>query len=635
MRPVGDGKANGYLPISDYAAIGNLRAVALVSREASIDWCCFPHMDSPSVFASLLDRQRGGRFVISLAGGNGSSQQYIEDTNVLVTRLRSSKGTLSITDFMPLFGDINGCGKSNAPSEIHRILRCEGGRVEVLIEWSPRFDYARSSIEIRRVQGGWLARGDSHRMNILGFEGGTIGNQGGPVLEARIEMRGGEVRTVVSRWDSDDTGADVNESLQAEQETAAIWTGWAHSEEANHAEEWTGKWLPEIIRSELALKLMTHADNGSIVAAPTTSLPETIKGIRNWDYRYTWIRDGALTVQALTSLGHWQEAIELLRWMVRVSESSERRWKLQIMYGLHGETELDEHELSHLEGYKGSQPVRIGNGAAKQTQHEVYGEVLITVYELSRRGITPDAAVKEMVRRLADLVCTIWQQPDHGIWEVRGEKQHFTYSKVMLWVSLDRAIRLAEEYGIAGDVAKWIHHRDRIRNAVLQNGYDEDRRAFVSAFGSRDLDAANLRLPLLEFLPADDKRIQGTIDRTLHELTDRGLVYRYIWDDGLPGKEGAFGLCTFWLVDALAMSGRVDEAGEIFEGIAGRANHVGLLSEQIDPSSGDFLGNFPQAFTHIGLIDSLLYLAYAEGRPIPEHTPRLVGSGEDTADRRP
>jgi GH15 family glucan-1,4-alpha-glucosidase len=584
-------------------------------------------MDSPSVFASLLDRRRGGHFAISLEKGRDMNQYYVEDSNVLRTQLHSSGGSLTITDFMPLTGDINGCGKSEAPSEIHRLLECGEGEIEVLLEWSPQFDYARTRTAIKRISGGWLAAGGKYRMSICGLEQADIKHgDNGEVLGARLRMRGGERRAIISRWDSEDTRCSAYDSMRAAEETIAIWENWAHSEEATHAEEWTGRWLPEIIRSELALKLMTHADNGSIAAAPTTSLPETIGGVRNWDYRYTWIRDGALTVQALTSLGHWQEAKELLHWMERVSEGSERQWRPQIMYGLHGETELDEFELSHLEGYRGSRPVRIGNGAAKQTQHEVYGEVMITVYELFRRGIAPGERVSRLVRRMADLVCTIWQQPDHGIWEVRGEPQHFTYSKVMLWVSLDRAIRLAQTYGIGGDTSTWAYHRDLIRNEVLRNGYDESRKAFVSAFGGKELDAANLRLPLLEFLPAGDKRIQGTIDRTLEELTHKGLVYRYLWDDGLPGKEGAFGLCTFWLVDALALSGRIDEAGEVFEGIAGRVNHAGLLSEQIEPSSGVFLGNFPQAFTHIGLIDSLLYLAHAQGRPIPEHTPRLSGS---------
>ncbi|MBE0595707.1 MAG: glycoside hydrolase family 15 protein, partial [Desulfuromonadales bacterium] len=296
------------------------------------------------------------------------------------------------------------------------------------------------------------------------------------------------------------------------------------------------------------------------------------------------------------------------------------------MYGLHGETELPELELPHWEGYRRSRPVHIGNGAADQFQLEIFDEFLNMGYELARRGEELEPEIWDFLARVADHVDEVWEKPDHGIWEMRGPTRHFTYSKVMAWVAFDRAIHLARGYGLKGDVEKWRRGRERVRQAVLENGYDRKLGAFVQAFGAADLDASNLRIPLMEFLPFDDPRVQGTIDRTLEQLTENGLVYRYRVDDGLPGKEGTFGLCTFWLVDALALSGRLEEAEKIFASIARHVNHVGLFAEQIDAASGAFLGNFPQAFTHIGLINSVLNLAWARGRPIPEHG--LIGTPE-------
>ncbi|MBA4160140.1 MAG: glycoside hydrolase family 15 protein, partial [Gemmatimonadetes bacterium] len=352
-------------------------------------------------------------------------------------------------------------------------------------------------------------------------------------------------------------------------------------------------------------------------------------GVRNWDYRYCWIRDASLTVQALIALGHETEALDFLLWSERVSQAkAEEGWHLQIMYGLDGETELDEVELTHLEGYRGSRPVRIGNGAAKQRQLDTYGELLNSAYELVRRGVELDPTMRTFLRSLADGACADWNEPDYGIWEVRGGAEHFTYSKLLVWLALDRAVHLSDIIGAdaEADVARWRDTRELVRTQILERGYDRETNSFVQSFGTRAPDAANLLIPLYELLPFDDPRVQGTIDRTLNELTENGLVYRYHADDGLPGPEGAFGLCTFWLVDALALSGRIDEAWHIFEGIAGRANHVGLLPEQFDAQSGGFLGNFPQAFTHIGLINSRIYLAHAEGKTIPG--PPALGTPE-------
>ncbi|HDR74348.1 MAG TPA: glycoside hydrolase family 15 protein [Methanoculleus sp.] len=620
-----------YKPIAAYAAIGNLRTVALVGRDGSIDWCCFPYLDRPSVFGAILDCRRGGRFAVTVPEAGLGEQRYVQDTNVLKTEFSGERGSLEVTDLMPLAGDLTGRGGSHAPPEIHRILRCTRGTTEVRVAWSPRLDYGRSPTGIERIPDGWLATDGRDEMVLFGLAGGTVADEGdGQVLRARVTMQEGDRRVLVTRWGTEDMTFDPGGVTAAEEETIATWRQWAHRDGTIHAPAWAGNWFPMLLRSELALKLLTNAATGAIAAAPTTSLPEEIGGVRNWDYRYAWIRDSAMTAQALIALGHETEAVELLSWMERVSEmQAEQGPALQIMYGIHGRSDLDEEELDHLEGYCGSRPVRIGNGAATQLQLEIYGELLNTAYELQRRGFEMPEQQMAFLSRVADEACALWHEPDHGIWEIRSEPRHFVYSKVMLWVALDRAIHMAEQYGFSGDVERWRRSRSEIKAQVLAQGYDTEVGAFVQSYGSKALDAANLRIPLLEFLPVDDERVQSTIDRTIEGLVANGFVYRYLADDGLPGEEGAFGLCTFWLIDVLALAGRVDEAREIFERMVGHANHVGLYAEQFDPETGAFLGNFPQAFTHIGLINSAIYLAYAMGREVSEHAP--IGTPEHRA----
>jgi GH15 family glucan-1,4-alpha-glucosidase len=629
-----------YKAISDYAVIGNLRTVALVGLDGSIDWCCFPHLDHASVFAALLDAGRGGRFRVAPAGMERGRQRYVENTNVLETVFDTDSGRLTVTDFMPLRGDIHGHNGSEAPPEIHRILHCEGGELEVEVEWTPRLDYARVPTALQRAEGGWLAEatgtsGSRVRLALGGLEEGEVQDDGeGPSLRIRLTMHDGDRLPLVLRWDSTFTRVGLDASMGWLQETVATWRGWAHTHDDPAVAEWAGTSLPLITRSELALKLLTHADSGAIAAAATTSLPEDIGGVRNWDYRYCWIRDASLTVQALIALGHQTEALDFLLWAEHVSQkhSEEEGWHPQLMYGLRGEAELPEFELAHFEGYRGSHPVRIGNAAAEQRQLDTYGELLNSAYELVRRGLEVEPSLCRFLAALSDHACSDWNTPDHGLWEVRGGKQHFTYSKLMLWLALERAVHLSHHIGLEGDVQRWRESRDSLRAQILDNGFDPEVGAFVQAFGSKELDAANLLIPLYELLPYEDPRVQGTIDRTIETLTENGLVYRYRSDDGLPGEEGTFGLCTYWLVDALALSSRVDEAWEVFEGMTGRANHVGLFSEQVDAASGELLGNFPQAFTHIGLINSRLYLAHAEGRTIPG--PPLQGTLEHRREMR-
>lgn len=634
----------GYKPIADYAVIGNLRSAALVCRDGSIDWCCFPQLDSPSVFAALLDAKRGGRFAVRPVNGERGGQRYVGDSNVLATRFDQPGSRLTVTDFMPLRGDLRRRGGTEAASAIHRVLECEGAAMDVEIEWSPRFDYARGETRLERVEGGWLASGGGLELSLGGVEEARVAEDGhGATLLARLRLRPGDRRAVVTRWGSRRTDCDPDASLRVMNATRQAWEAWARQDGLVDKRGWAGQWQALVTRSALLFKLLTHADTGAIAAAPTTSLPEHVGGVRNWDYRYAWLRDSSMIAQAMTAIGHEEEAIDLLEWFEEVSKGRlDKGLRLQIMCGLRGEAELDEFELPHLEGYRGSRPVNIGNGAATQFQLETYGELLQTAYELARRGHRLKPDVQEFLRRVADHVVEAWERPDHGIWEMRCEPRHFVYSKAMAWAALDRAAILSERHAFPGDAAAWREARKSIRDQVLRDGVARDLGGFAQSYGSLELDAANLRLPILELLPASDPRIQRTIDLVLERLTHDGLVYRYLAEDGLPGKEGAFGLCSFWLVDALALSGRIDEAGRIFEQMAGRANHVGLFPEQFDPFTGEFLGNFPQAFTHIGLINSALYLAWAEGREAPEHAPlgtpehrnALRESGPDRAGTR-
>lgn len=620
-------KNRRYKPIADYGAIGNGKSVALVGRDGSIDWCCFPNMDSPSVFAALLDAGKGGRFRISLPGAHADRQEYVSDSNVLRTTLITNHGKLLITDFMPLEGDIIFPGRSVARPEIHRVLECEG-ELDVEVEWVPRLDYGRVPMNISGMKDGWLAAGGDARISLSRVENASVRNSdSGPMLQARFGMKQGERRVIITRWSSDFTGSDLEDSVARMKQTEKIWFDWAHMEESVHAEDWAGEFLPLLIRAELVFKMLTFAETGAVAAAPTTSLPEDIGGVRNWDYRYAWIRDASLTAQALISLGHKDEAIHLLNWFEDVSNTQREDIRdIRVMYTLMGETSMDEYELTHFEGYRGSSPVRIGNGAAKQFQLDGYGEILSIGYELLRRGEKVQPEIMKFLSRTANNAAEVWHKPDHGIWEVRNGPRHYTYSKLMAWVALDRAVRLYQEYNLAGDVAKWITERDKIGGEIIKLGFSEEIGAFTQTFDSQRIDAANLRIPLLQFLPAGDPRVQSTVDRILEQLTEKGLVYRYTGGDELPGKEGAFGLCSFWLVDVLGSSGRLNEARDIFSQIVSRANHVGLFPEQFDPHTGEHLGNFPHVFTHIGLINSVIFMALAEGKKVPGLLPLALAN---------
>jgi GH15 family glucan-1,4-alpha-glucosidase len=612
-----------YLPIADYGAIGNLRTVALVGRTGSIDWCCLPHLDSPSVFAALLDRRQGGRFRVSPAGGSGQGRQrYWPATNVLETTFDAPGGRLVVVDWMPLAGDIDGCGKSVGEPALCRQLVSAGGPVEVDLLWSPRPGYARSAPEIRRAAGGFLAEGpDGARLALAEtFPNAVLLDDGsGPSIAARFRLEPGAPLLLATRWGCEDAELDLSALGGSLETTARVWRAWAGKEQAARVREWAAA-DPELIqRSELALRLLMHGDTGGIAAAATTSLPEDVGGERNWDYRYVWVRDSAQLVETLYPLHHRAEIEDFMAFIERVSRHRGSDGSIQLMYGLHGERDCPERTLDHLEGYRGSRPVRVGNGAFHQTQHDVYGEILNSAYELARRGVPPEPEMRPFLARAADQACEQWRQPDHGIWEMPGEPQHFVYTKLLVWVALDRAVLLAERFGLEGDVTRWCRERDLVKEDLLGRGYSPEARAFTQAYGSQELDAANLLIPKMELLPFDDPRCQGTIERTLEQLTEERLVYRYHADDGLEGDEGAFGLVSFWMVDALAFSGRLDEAHDHFEALLSHASPLGLFSEEFDPRSGEQLGNMPQAFSHVGLIDSALHLAWVRdgGGPIP------------------
>jgi GH15 family glucan-1,4-alpha-glucosidase len=630
-----DDPRRGYAPIEDYGAIGNLRTAVLVSRYGSIDWACLPQLDSPSMFAAILDHRRGGRFRVGPADRwHRGGQRYQHQTNVLETYWEVGEGRLSVVDFMPIEGTISD-GDPDAEPVIYRVVRCDSGSCDVALEWSPRFDYARSMPRLHVGSGTATAEDGTRCARLLGVPAtATIeeDDDDGPVLRARFTLRQGDTLPLVMHHDLDDSRYQPGAWEHACRQTAEVWRAWLNSRDQGERCNFAGSWQPLVDRSGLALKLLTYPRTGAIAAAATTSLPEDIGGVRNWDYRYTWIRDASFTAQALVALGHRDEAIAFIEWAEDVTRRDKASGgQLHLMYTLDGKSEIPERELDHLEGYRQSRPVRVGNKAAGQFQLDIYGELLDAAWELVRLGVEIDDQLWQFLVDVADQACAQWTRPDYGIWEVRSEPRHFVYSKLMVHVALDRAIRLARSYDLPADLDRWERTRDAVRHTILERGFDKDRGAFVQSFGSTALDAANLLIPIVGFLPPEDPRVQSTIDLYLEELTENGVVYRYRTDngtdDGLPGHEGAFGLTTFWMVDALALSGRIDEAREIFEGAGRRANHLGLYSEEFDPRSGAFLGNFPQAFTHIGFINSAVYIAWAEGRDVPAPAP--LGSPEE------
>ncbi len=603
-----------YKKISDYGIIGNLHSVALIGLDGSIDWLCLPHIDSPSIFGALLDDKKGGRFSISPKGEWDSVAEYEPGTNILHTRFRTRTGILQVTDFMPVCA----CGREEreeARHELYRRVEVLKGTISAVIDFDPRFDYARAETGLERIENGIIAKGNNESITLLSTHSLNYGSDG--ILKQEWDIAKGErIWLLLSYGINGQDHVDVNRAEKALDDTASYWQDWVGRSETGRVVD-LGSYGQMVERSALVLKLLSYDPEGNIAAAATTSLPEEIGGTRNWDYRYTWVRDTSFTLQALFNLGHMSETEGYIRWIEKLISGLGVE-NMQIMYGLRGETELPEEELPHLEGYKGSHPVRTGNGAAAQKQLDIYGELMDAALKLSDYVGKIDADLWPFLRSICEHVTEHWMDRDSGIWEVRGGPHHFVYSKVMCWVALDRGIIMAQRYGFPGDTEKWKNVRDNIRAEVLDRGWNKEKKAFVQHYETDALDSSNLLIPVLGFLPYTDPRVVSNMEATRRELGHDGFLYRYKGDDGLSGGEGTFLLCTFWLINNLVAIGRVDEAEKMLQGVERTANHLGLFSEEYDVTWKEPLGNFPQAFTHIGYINSVTSLR--QSRQMKEET---------------
>ncbi|MFC8510590.1 glycoside hydrolase family 15 protein [Streptomyces sp. NPDC057411] len=584
--------------IDDYALIGDLQTAALVGRDGSVDWLCLPRFDSAACFAALLGDEDNGHWRIAPKGATTcTSRRYAEDTLVLETRWETRTGTVEVVDFMPQ--------RDKAP-DVVRIVRGVSGRVEMSAVLRLRFDYG-SVVP-------WVRRADGHRVAVAGPDSvwlrseppvKTWGQQFATCSSFTVGA-GEEVAFVLTWHPSHEPRPDLVDPFEALEHALADWREWAARC------TYRGPYRDTVVRSLITLKALTYAPTGGIVAAPTTSLPEELGGVRNWDYRACWLRDSSLTLGALLSAGYVEEAAAWRDWLLRAVAGDPA--DLQIMYGPAGERRLPETVLPWLRGYAESAPVRTGNAAVEQFQLDVYGEVMDSLSRARDAGIPPERHAWNLQLSLLGFLESTWREPDEGLWEVRGPRRHFVHSKVMAWVAADRAVRtLEEDPSLPGDPARWRALRDEIHAEVCAKGYDPERNTFTQAYGSRELDAATLLIPQVGFLPPDDPRVTGTIDAVRAELGQGGFLRRYSTEgvsvDGLPGQEGTFLVCSFWLADALRLTGRTEEARALFERLVGLCSDVGLLAEEYDPVTGRQLGNFPQAFSHIGLVGTALALA--------------------------
>ena len=591
-----------YPPIADYGVIGDGRTAALVSRAGSIDWLCWPRFDSTALLFRLLDVRGGGFFRVGPVGEARVERAYESGTNVLSTVFASPGGRCRVTDFMVPWVP------GNRPPRLYRILEGLEGAIEMEVEFRPSFDWGRANPEVVLSPEGAIARAAGAAV-ALACPGGLRPGAAG-ALGAKVALHSGARVHLCLEYAEDEPRIPSPRPGEAEADLAATLRYWR---EWSSACTYQGPYHELVRRSALALKLLTYEPTGALVAAATTSLPEEIGGVRNWDYRYTWLRDASLIVYVLQAIGYHAEADHFFEWLERLC--TRRACELQTMYRVDGGTELPEETLAHLEGYRGSAPVRVGNAASSQFQLDVYGHILDVAHVCFTTLPRPlDAGLWAVLRQAADQAAIRWREPDDGIWEVRGGSRQFVHSKLMCWVALDRALKLARGAGLDGDLHQWAAVRQEIAEAILRHGYDERVGAFTQVLDGSDLDASALVFPLVGFLSPEDPRIRSTVARIEERLVANGLVRRYLGDDGLPGSEGAFAICTFWLVDNLALQGRVDEAREVFELVVAHANDLGLLSEQIDSLSASLLGNFPQGFSHLALIRSAVQIARAEDR---------------------
>jgi GH15 family glucan-1,4-alpha-glucosidase len=598
----------GYLPIADYGVIGDMRSVALVGKNGSLDFCCLPRFDSPGVFAALLDERKGGRFRLAPAGAFESRQTYLPDTNVLVTRFFSGAGMSEVTDFMPV-GPESGGETVAASRQVVRIVRTIRGPVRFRMECHPAFDFGRERHELHGGPDGRSALFASPGQQfVLKATVPLVFRNGGAEAEFVLD-RGDQACFVLRHRNACAEPGLMDEEIDGERllaETVRFWRDWAGRS------RYRGRWRETVTRSALVLKLLTYQPTGAIVAAPTTSLPERVGGERNWDYRYTWVRDAAFTVYSLIRLGYTGEAAAFAQFMqARAREEEPSNGPLNVLYGIDGRHDLREETLDHLEGYRGSRPVRVGNRAVDHLQLDIYGELMDSLYLYDKYGTPLSYDMWAGVERILDWLARNWDQPDQSIWEVRGDRRQFTYSKVQCWVAFDRGVRLARKRSFPAEGQAWVSERNRIYKAIMTDGWNEREGAFTQVFGSDALDASILMMPLMLFVSPKDPRMVSTISRIRRELGADSLVERYdpgkAARDGLPGHEGFFTVCSFWLVEAMARAGQVEEAQLLFEKLLSYANHLGLFSEEIG-CRGELLGNFPQALTHLSLISAAFNL---------------------------
>jgi GH15 family glucan-1,4-alpha-glucosidase len=594
---------DGYAPIRDYALLGDGRTAALVARDGSIDWLCLPNVDSPSVFARVLDAERGGSFRLEPAVPYEVERAYQHDSNILETTFKTAQGAVRVTDAMTLTDD----QRLSPLRELCRKVDGLSGTVPLRWALEPRFDYGRRNTKLDRRGGRWFVEAGIDCVSLGAWNAGDVTAADGR-LEAELQLREGDTALLALAAAHKEPAIlpsrkNVERRLDR---TERFWPEWAGRI------RYDGDWRDAVVRSILTLKLLVYAPSGAIVAAPTASLPEWIGGSRNWDYRFAWLRDASWSLDAFVQLGMDDEAHAFFWWLMHASRLTQPR--LQILYKVDGSTHVDEQELGELAGYRDSKPVRVGNGAAGQVQLDVYGAVLEAIWLYAERVGHIDGDTAKEVAKIADYVGKHWSDPDNGIWEVRAERTHFTQSKALCWVALDRACKLAEREIIPDRTDSWRKAADEIRSFIDAESWDDERQSYVRAPDLRELDASLLTMSILAVEDPTKERLRGTVAAVERELREGPFVYRYRGVDGVPGEEGAFLTCSFWLVHALARQERLEDACSLMDELIGLANDVGLYSEEIDPQSREFLGNFPQGLTHLALVNAAIAIADAEDR---------------------